>query len=182
MKSNKAIVLGLVLPVLTVFAIVGATSLAVAGTPDFTVAVSQSSLCTNPGLQAKTAVTLASLNGYVGTVNLGGTVDPSGPSLSGIPSSVTLQSGQSAVFDAIVTTSHDTAARVYTVTVSGLSGASLHQASFQLAVGADCTVGGTILQQSSSGSLLPFAVLATIAVAIPAALLGIYLRRRTSEN
>ena len=128
--------------------LVMATTAAHGQSPDFSLNSSPTNLCVNPGVNAVSSISLQSIGGFAGTVNLAASVDPSvanGPVLTPISSSETLAAGQTVNFDVQVSTTTSTPLYQYTIRVSGLSGATFHQAVVQLTVAAGCSVGGVIL-------------------------------------
>jgi hypothetical protein len=94
-------------------------------TPDFTISANPLSLQINQGSSAKSTVTLTSVNGFVGTVNVSTAVFPSGPTAS-IPPSIMLGSGGSNSTVLTVTTMSTTSPGFYNVTVTGTSGSLTH--------------------------------------------------------
>ena len=83
------------------------TTLVHAQTPDFNIAATPLDICVSPGEASTYLVTVSSRDGFQGNVTLADNVDPSptnGPTLSPIPSSVILASGQNVTFDLIVST------------------------------------------------------------------------------
>jgi hypothetical protein len=104
-------------------------------------------------VDAVSVIGVQSVGTFVGTIDLSDRVDPAvtnGPTLSPIPSSETLAAGQTISFNLAVSTTTSTPLYTYTITVSGLSGGSFHQATVQLTVAAGCSVGGTALPINSS--------------------------------
>ena len=125
-----------------------ATSLVYAQSPDFALNATPSTLCVNPGVNAVAAISVQSIDGFAGTVNLGATIDPNvsdGPTLSSIPSTETLSAGQTANFDLALTTTTSTPLHTYYVTLSGFSAGILHQVTVQLTVAAGCSVGALVV-------------------------------------
>jgi len=94
-------------------------------TPDFTISASPLALQINQGAGAKSTVTLTSVNGFVGTVNLSTTVFPSGPNAS-IPPNIMLGSGDSNSTVLTITTTSTTTPGFYNATVTGTSGSLTH--------------------------------------------------------
>ena len=136
-----------------------AVSLVHAQNSDYAINVNNNSLCTNPGIDTRYVISVSSLGGFSGTVNLGSSIDPnvaSSPSLSTIPSSVTLSSGETTSFDLIATTTQSTPTAVFTITVSGLSGSTFHSVSMTLTVASDCSVGATVVSTATHASMSIF--------------------------
>ncbi len=135
-------------------ALLASVSLASAQASDFSISASPITLCVNPGIDAQSVVSVSSIGGFSGTVNLNYTVTPSysnGPTVSGVPSSVTIGSGQTSSFTVAISTTASTPVYVYTIGILGLSG-SFHQTNIQLAVSASCSVGG-IIEPTMLGSI-----------------------------
>lgn len=161
-----------------------ATAIAHAQSPDFSLSSSPSNLCVNPGIDGVATITLQSLGGFAGTVNLASSVDPSvssGPTLSTIPSSETLSSGQSISFDLSISTTTSTPLYTYSIRVSGLSGANFHQATVLLTVAAGCSVGGVVLPTAGlapANSYLVYGLVIAGLVGIVGATLAVGTSRR----
>jgi len=166
-----------------------ATTIVHAQSPDFALTSTPSSLCVNPGVNAVAAITVQSVDGFAGTVNLASNVDPTvnnAPALSPIPSSETLVAGQSVSFNLAISTSTSTPLYTYTIHVSGLSGAVFHQATVQLTVAAGCSVGGVVLPTAGlapTSSYLVFGLVIAGLVGIVGATVAIHVsRRKPSPN
>jgi hypothetical protein len=162
-------------------------SLVSAQNSDFAINATPQFLCVNPGIDAQSYVTVSSIDGFSGTVNLGDGVSPSSsnaPALSNIPASETLSSGQSASFTLGISTTASTPLYTYTITVSGLSGATLHQATIELTVSTGCSVGGSIVSTAhgSTGSELMIGVVIAGLVGVVGASLVAYVNRRKSRT
>ena len=186
---QRIIPLTYAIPAITIMIVMvslGLGSIVHAQNADFVLMASPSNLCVNPGVDAVSAISLQSVGGFSGTVNIGGNVDPalsSGPNLSPIPPNETLAAGQTISFDLALSTTPSTPLRVYYVTVSGFSSGTLHQATVQLTVAAGCSVGGTTLPLDRPALLSAYAgaeILTSAALAVLAALL-IY-RRQTKQR
>ncbi len=102
--------------------------------PDFSVSASPSSMFLNQGSSAATTVTVTSLNGFSGTVNLGANVSPSGPTFSLASNSLTVTSGGSASTTLTVSASNSTTVGSYSITLSATSGALSHSSVVSLTV------------------------------------------------
>jgi len=87
--------------------------------PDFTVA-STSPSSTTTGQAASSTITITANAGFTGTINLSVTTQPSGPSCTATPSSIT--QAQTATVSCSSTT-----AGTYTITVTATSGSTSHQ-------------------------------------------------------
>src|SRR5438309_5465290 len=87
--------------------------------PDFTVA-STSPSSTTIGQAASSTITITANSGFTGTINLSVTTQPSGPSCTATPSSIT--QAQTATVSCSSTT-----AGTYTITVTATSGSTSHQ-------------------------------------------------------
>ncbi len=161
-----------------------ATSAVHGQSPDFALNTSPSNLCVNPGVDGVSVISVQSVDGFAGTVNLGDSVSPTvtnGPTLSAIPSSVTLTSGQTVSFSLTISTTTSTPVFTYTIYVSGLSGASFHQATVQLTVAAGCSVGGVIVPAAGLVQTNAFMVSGLIVVGlvgIAGASLAVHATRR----
>ena len=98
-------------------------------TPDFTIAANPLSQTVQQGSSAKSAITVASLNGFSGTVNFSlpaMCLAIGCPSWSISPSSVFVASGGTAQATLTFTTSSNTPAMIFNVTVTGTSGSLSH--------------------------------------------------------
>ena len=179
-KSNLPLAISLVI----LASLVMATTAAHGQSPDFSLSSSPSNLCVNPGVNAVAVVTLGSVDGFSGTVNLAANVDPSvtnGPTLSPIPSSETLGTGQSVSFNLDLSTTTSTPLYSYSVQVSGLSGGTFHRLVVQLTVAAGCSVGGVIVPAAGLVQTNAFMVSGLIVVGlvgITGASLALYASRR----
>jgi hypothetical protein len=186
-RNERLISASLALTIMFIVAILVASPIVRAQTSDFTLNATPSNLCVNPGVNAVSAISVQSVGGFAGTVNLGDSIGPTvtnGPTLSPIPSSVTLAAGQTINFNLTISTTTSTPLYLYTITVSGLHDATIHQATIQLTVAAGCSVGGTILPINQSALLgsLPIAVmLASVIVAFGTSLLVYRGRYRRSK-
>ena len=178
----------LTLPIsLMVFATLLLATFAVhAQSPDFALNSTPTVLCVNPGVDAVSVISVSSVGGFAGTVNLGDSIGPAmsnGPTLSDIPSSVTLAADQSTSFSLRISNTTSTPLYTYTVTVSGLQGATLHQTTVQLTVAAGCSVGGTVVPTAVLApvtSYLAYGAAITGLVGIVGVGLAIYVSRRKS--
>jgi hypothetical protein len=162
-------------------------SLANAQSSDFAVSANPISLCVNPGIDAQSVVSVSSIGGFSGTVNLGDSVSPStsdAPTLSAIPSSVTLSSGQTVPITLGISTTTSTPLYTYTITISGLYGSTLHQATIELVVSSSCSVGGVIVPtaQGTMGSNLVIGIAIAGLVGIVAAGLVVFVSRRKNSS
>jgi hypothetical protein len=176
----------LTLPIsLMIFATLVLATFAVhAQSPDFTLNSTPAVLCVNPGVDAVSVISVQSVGGFAGTVNLGDSIGPTmsnGPTLSAIPSSVTLAADQSTSFNLMISTTTSTPLYTYTITVSGLHGATIHQTTIQLTVAAGCSVGGTVLPSAGLApitSYLAYGAAITGLAGILGVGLAIYVGRR----
>src|SRR5438552_3338704 len=92
--------------------------------PGFSMAPNPSSLTILQGSSSTSAITLSSEHGFTGTINLGASVSPTGPTASLMPMSVIVSPGSTATSTVIVSTSASTPGGTYTVTVNGTSGST----------------------------------------------------------
>ena len=176
----------LTLPIsLMVFATLLLATFAVhAQSPDFALNSTPTVLCVNPGVDAVSVISVSSVGGFAGTVNLRDSIGPAmsnGPTLSAIPSSVTLAADQSTSFNLRISTTTSTPLYTYTVTVSGLQGATIHQTTVQLTVAAGCSVGGTLVPTAGLApvtSYIAYGAAITGLVGIVGVGLAIYVSRR----
>lgn len=179
-KTHLTIPISLVL----LASLVLGTSLVYAQSPDFALTATPSNLCVNPGVDAVAAISLQSVNGFAGTVNLGATIDPNtsdGATVSPIPSTETLSAGQTASFDLSLTTTTATPLRTYYITVSGFSAGILHQATVQLTVAAGCSVGGLVVQSAGLAPVSSYIVYGLVVagmVGLVGATLVVWVSRR----
>ena len=181
---NRKSTLPLAISLVILASLVMATTAAHGQSPDFSLSSSPSNLCVNPGVNAVAVVTLGSVDGFSGTVNLAANVDPSvtnGPTLSPIPSSETLVAGQSVSFNLDLSTTTSTPLYSYSVQVSGLSGGTFHRLVVQLTVAAGCSVGGVVLPTAGLVQTNAFMVSGLIVVGlvgIAGASLAVHSSRR----
>ena len=181
---NRKSTLPLAISLVILASLVIATTAAHGQSPDFSLSSSPSNLCVNPGVNAVAVVTLGSVDGFSGTVNLAANVDPSvtnGPTLSPIPSSETLGAGQSVSFNLDLSTTTSTPLYTYSVQVSGLSGGTFHRILVQLTVAAGCSVGGVVLPTAGLVQTNAFMVSGLIVVGlvgIAGASLAVHSSRR----
>ena len=181
---NRKSTLPLAISLVILASLVMATTAAHGQSPDFSLSSSPSNLCVNPGVNAVAVVTLGSVDGFSGTVNLGANVDPSvtnGPTLSPIPSSETLGAGQSVSFNLDLSTTTSMPLYTYSVQVSGLSGGTFHRLVVQLTVAAGCSVGGVVLPTTGlvqTNALMVSGLIVVGLVGIAGASLALYASRR----
>jgi hypothetical protein len=182
--SNRKGTLPFAVSLVILASLVIATTVAHGQSPDFSLSSSPSNLCVNPGVNAVAAVTLGSVDGFSGTVNLAANVDPSvanGPTLSPIPSSETLGAGQSVSFNLDLSTTTSTPLYTYSIQVSALSGGTFHRIVVQLTVAAGCSVGGVVLPTAGLVQTNAFMVSGLIVVGlvgIAGASLAVHTSRR----
>ena len=161
-----------------------ATIVVHAQSPDFALSATPSNLCVNPGVNAAAVINLQSVDGFAGTVSLASSVDPNvndAPPLSPIPSSETLTPGQGVSFNLAISTTTSTQLYTYSISVSGVSGATFHQTIVQLTVAAGCSVGGVVLPTAAVAPTTSFVVYGLVIaglVGVVATTLAIYVSRR----
>ena len=108
--------------------------------PDFTVTPSATSVTTTQGSSATATMTLTSVNGFSGSVNLAASVSPSGPQATFSPTSISLSAGGSASSTLTVSTassgyySTPIAVGNYAVNVTASSGSLAHSTTVTLTV------------------------------------------------
>jgi PKD domain len=103
-------------------------------TPDFTISPNPSTLQLSPGQSSTSTITLTSLGGFTGTVNLFPDVYPNGPTVSVNPASLTLTAGGSGTSRLTVSTQSSTSLGNYTVTIVGNSSSISHSTSVRASV------------------------------------------------
>jgi hypothetical protein len=109
------------------------------GSPDFTMSTptipDPTSIIVTPlSSTFSIPISLASLNGFSGTVNLSGTVTPANPVVSFSPSNVAIGSGGLASSTMTITVSSGTPTGLYSLTASGTSGSAYHTVPINLAI------------------------------------------------
>jgi LPXTG-motif cell wall-anchored protein len=187
-NRNQKLVNTLGLSIVILTSLVLSTSLAAAQNPDFSISANPTTLCVNPGIDGTSVITISSLGGFSGTVNLGANISPNysnGPTLSSIPSSVDLTGGQAIPLSLGVSTTQSTPIYAYTITVAGLSGGLYHSASVSLVVSTDCSVGGVTLPTSgpaSTGTSFALGIAIAGLAGIAVAGLVFYVRRSRSNS
>jgi hypothetical protein len=183
--NNPPITATIVVPIIILSMALAIGPLVHAQTSSFTLISTPTNLCVNPGVDAVSVIGVQSVGTFVGTVDLSDKIDPAvpnGPTLSPIPSSETLVAGQTVSFNLAISTTTSTPLYTYTVTVSGFSGGSLHQATVQLTVAAGCSVAGRALPINPSTLLSSNTGAVTLAgaiLALGATLLIYYANKRT---
>src|SRR5713101_98210 len=101
----------------------------------FTFAASTNGFSMAAGSSASPTITVNSANGFAGTISLGVSVFPSGPSSSLNVSSVTLTSGSSAGVVLVISTTPSIPPGFYTANVTGTSGLQVHSLFIPVAIG-----------------------------------------------
>jgi hypothetical protein len=154
--------------------------------PDFGITPTPLSQCIALGATASYSVTVSSLGGFQGTVQLDDNIDPNlanGPTLSPIPSSVSLSAGQNVAFDLTASTTQSTSNQVYAITINGLAGTTVHSATVYLAFQPLCgAAGGTVQPVNMIGLVTPYIGIAVAIVGLTAATATLlYVRRRKSD-
>jgi uncharacterized membrane protein len=105
-----------------------------AGTPDYSVAASPSSLSVAQGSNGASTITLTSLNGFNSAVSLSASGLPSGVTASFSSNPVTPPSNGSAASTLTLTASSSATTGTATVTVTGTSGSTTHNATISLTI------------------------------------------------
>ncbi len=104
--------------------------------PDFTIAAQPNQLSVPPGSTGTTTITLTSRDGFADTVRLATTGTATGITIGSTPTSLTISAShlhQSASFQLAISAGSD-AGGSFTVTVSGTSGSTVHQAVLRLLI------------------------------------------------
>jgi hypothetical protein len=151
-----------------------------AGSSDYNFGATPMNLCVNPGVNGVSAISVTS-GTFKGTLNLAYSIDyvvANSPTLSGNPSTVTLNRGQTVSFNLTMSTNTNTPTRLYYITIS--DSLVTHQITIQLNVNHSCSVGGTIVPVDRLSLIAPFTNVAIYTVAIVgfASASLIYLGRR----
>ena len=160
------------------------TTVVHAQSPDFALSSTPSNLCVNPGVNGAAVISVQSVDNFIGSVNLAGSVDPNvnnGPTISQIPSSETLAAGQTIPFDLSISTSPSTPVYTYSIRISGLSGGTYHETTVQVTVAAGCSVGGVVLptvELAATTSYVVYGLIIAGLVGIVGATLAIRVRGR----
>src|SRR5438477_3771655 len=182
-KTHKTRLLVTTAALLALMTSLASTSLVHAQTPDFNIAAAPLDICVSPGESASYLVTVSSTDGFQGNVELADSIDPNatnGPTLSPIPSSVSLTSGQSVTFTLTASTVQATPEQGYTITIIGWTNVSVQSATVYLIVGPACgSVGGSLVPVNSIGLLVPYAIIAATVVGAGAGTATLLYNRRT---
>ena len=155
--------------------------------PDFNISANPLARCIDIGSSATYSITVSSSSGFSGQVRLDDSVYPSvssGPSLSPIPSSVTVTPGQNATFDLSASTTSSTPNQAYTITVDGLTDTTVQSVSVSLAFAPLCGSVGAVISPVNGLSLAtPFIGFAVIisAIAGVVALAFLRIKRKTAQ-
>lgn len=186
---NRRSILTIPISVVILTSLMMATTIVHGQSSDFALASTPSSLCVNPGVNGAATITVSSVGGFAGTVNLASSIDPAvsnGPTLLPTPSSETLAPGQSVSFDLAISTTTSAPLYTYTIRVSGLSGATFHETIVQLTVAAGCSVGGVVLPTAGlapTSSYLVYGLIVVGLVGVVGATLAVRMSRpRPSPN
>ena len=117
------------------------------GPASFSLAPNPTSLSVKAGSSGPSTITVSSVNGFTGTVNLSTTVSPPGPTAVLSAMSITLTSGGTATSTLTV---NSTTSGTYTVTIKGTSGTLTNSATVVVAV-TDFIISATSPNASPSG-------------------------------
>jgi len=183
-RNYRLIPASLAIPIMIIAGAFALGPVVHAQTTDFLLTSTPSNLCVNPGVDAVSVISVQSIGGFTGTINLGNKVDPTvnnGPTSSPTPSTETLEAGQTVNFDSVISTTTSTPSGIYYVTVSGLSGASFHQAIVQLTVSSSCSVGGSVLPIDLLSLLSPYISLAILTGTMAAITTALTMYRRRDK-
>lgn len=179
---NRKSILTIPISVVILTSLMMMTAVAHAQSLDFALASTPANLCVNPGVNAVSVISVQSVDGFAGTVNLASSVDPAisnGPALSPTPSSETLAPGQTVNFDLAISTTTSTPIYTYSIHVSGLYGGTFHQTTVLLTVAAGCSVGGVVLPTAGLAPTSSFLVFGLVIVGL-VGLVGATLATRMS--
>ena len=157
-----------------------ATSAVHAQAPDFALSTSPPVLCVNPGIDGVSSISVQSVDGFAGTVDLAASVDPS-ITISPIPSSETLAAGQTMSFSITISTTTSTPLYTYYVRISGISGGLFHETTVQVTVAAGCSVGGVIVPTAGLATMSSYIVYGLVTAGI-VGLVGANLAIRISHR
>ncbi len=150
--------------------------------PDFTVSSNPTSLTIAQGSSGTSTITVTSINGFSGTVNLAAAVSPTGPQVSVSPTSVILSFGGSPTSSLTVSATSSglyspaVSTGSYTVTVTGTGSSLSRSASVSL------TVGSTSSPPPGVGSLPTSLIIGVIVAAVAAVAVAIYIIRRKPKT
>jgi subtilase family serine protease len=122
-----------------------------AASPDFSLSATPGSTTVTAGGKATPSVSISSIGGFSGTVNLSASGVPSGASASFSPQSVS-GSGTSAL---TISTSASTPAGTYTITISGSGPSSNHSTTVTLVVQAPATPDFSLSMSPASANIKP---------------------------
>lgn len=148
-------------------------------TPDFTVTPSTTSVTATQGSSATATITLTSVNGFSGSVNLAASVSPSGPQPTFSPTSISLSAGGSASSTLTISTassggyySTPVAVGNYAVNVTASSGSLAHSTTVTL------TVSSTSSSPTGNSSLPALPIIGGVVGAIVIVGVAVFLIRR----
>src|SRR2546422_7086863 len=182
-EMNKTHLLVTTASLLALMTSLASTSLVHAQPPDFNIAAAPLDICVSPGESASYLVTVSSTDGFQGNVELADSIDPNptnGPTLSPIPSSVSLTSGQSVTFTLTASTVQATLEQGYTITIIGGTDVSVQSATVYLTVRPACgSVGGSLVPVNGIGILAPYAIIAVTVLGAGAGTATLLYNRRS---
>jgi hypothetical protein len=173
-------VLTVSIPLVILASVTLAASIAHAQNPDFALSATPPVLCVNPGIDAVSSVSVQSVDGFVGTVNIAASID-SPVTISPIPSSETLAAGQTITFNVTMYTTTSTPLYTYYLRVSGISNGVFHETSVQLTVASGCSVGGVIVPAAGlapTTSYVGYGLAIAGAIGLVGATLAVYVSHR----
>lgn len=149
------------------------------GTPDFTVSPSTTSVSATQGSSGTATVTLTSVNGFSGSVNLAASVSPSGPQPTFSPASISLSAGGTGSSTLTISTAssggyYSTPVGVgsYAVNVTASSGSLAHSTTVTL------TVSSTSSSPTGNSSLPVVPIVGGVVAAIVIVAAAVFLMRR----
>jgi hypothetical protein len=119
--------------------------------PDFAILANPNGLALAPGSSANSTVTLTSLAGFSGTVNLSTSISPTGPTASLNPTSATVSSGGTGTSILRISTAATTSTGNYTITLNAVSGSLSHSITLSLTI----TVASFTITETPTSQAIP---------------------------
>lgn len=187
-RLNSGMSTRYLLPLALIFATVSAIPLVLAAPPDYGITAAPANLCVNPGIDGRSVITIQSQGSFAGPVSLSDWLDnpagANGPTLTSIPSSVTLRPGQSVSFDLKMHTATSTETRLYYIYIYATTkSGGFHQTILQFNVNHDCSVGGATVPLNLAALTSPVVVLGASAATVVGLVFAMsYLVRRRGQS